>query len=340
MTVPYTFGNESSPIPLSQLDANFAAPVTFATTAGNIINSAQPAITSVGVLTSLSVSGNVVSSNVVSSGVIVSSGNISGANVLSTGNMSAYGTVIGTNISAIGNLTANIITAATLIQTPYNIIGGNISTGGNITAQGKISATGNVETAQYFIGNFQGNITGNLSVGGSNTQILFNNNGNVGAAGGLTFDSGSNIFTVLGNIVSTNLKINGTTQLVGVATAPTATIGTANNQIATTAFVSSTVGAFGTIASQNASNVSITGGVISSTNLTGGNIVGGNISSGNISNTNITTSTVDKITMAGGWTITPNGSTLYFGFNGSNVAKLDSAGNFTTIGDVTAFGTL
>ena len=43
---------------------------------------------------------------------------------------------------------------------------------------GNISATGNV-TADYFIGNLVGNITGNIVVTGSNTEVLYNNSGNI-----------------------------------------------------------------------------------------------------------------------------------------------------------------
>ena len=58
MTVPYTFANQTGALPLSELDANFAAVPNFANTAGTVTNTAQPNITSIGVLNSLSVTGN------------------------------------------------------------------------------------------------------------------------------------------------------------------------------------------------------------------------------------------------------------------------------------------
>jgi len=275
MTVPYTFGNESSPIPLSQLDANFAAIPNYANTAGNVVNSTQANITAVGTLISLSVAGNVVSGNLLSNGILSAISNVSAGNITTTGLVSAFGTVTGAGfstsgtISASGNITAggnisvnsvgisNVLTVTGNVTTSGNIAAtGQISAQGNILAQGIVSATGNIVTAENFIGNFLGNVTGNLSVGGSNTQVLFNNNGNVGAAGGLTYNSGSNTLGILGvvsaqgnitaggNITVTtnatvggNLQVTGTTQLVGAATAPTAPTGTANNQVATTAFV-------------------------------------------------------------------------------------------------------
>ena len=61
----------------------------------------------------------------------------------------------------------------------------------------------------------------------------------------------------------------------GVPKAPTAIGGTANTQIATTQFVASTVGALGTMSTQDANNVSITGGSFQGTvTMLGGTISG------------------------------------------------------------------
>ena len=248
-TVPYTFGNESSPIPLSQLDANFAVTPQYANTAGNVVNAVQANITSVGTLTALSVSGNINSGNLRTIGSVSATGNITSGNIDTGGMISAFGTVTGGAFTTTGNVTgANVLTGGRVSATG-NITGGNVTTAGrisvqgNILAQGIVSAIGNIVTDANFVGNFLGNITGNLSVGGANTQVLFNLNGNVGAAGGLTYNSGSNTLGILGvvsaqgNISGGNLIVAGTTQLVGVATAPTAPTGTSNNQVATTAFV-------------------------------------------------------------------------------------------------------
>ena len=42
----------------------------------------------------------------------------------------------------------------------------------------------------------------------------------------------------------------------------------------------------------------------------------------------------------GNWTITETSGVLYFATGGTNKAKLDASGNFTVVGDVTAFGTI
>jgi hypothetical protein len=47
-----------------------------------------------------------------------------------------------------------------------------------------------------------------------------------------------------------------------------------------------------------------------------------------------------SISNSGGWSVTPSGTTLFFNYNGTNVGKLDSSGNFTVSGNITAWGTV
>jgi len=54
--------------------------------------------------------------------------------------------------------------------------------------------------------------------------------------------------------------------------------------------------------------------------------------------TNATNAT--RITNSGGWNVTPSGTTLYFNYNGTNVGALDSSGNLTVIGNITAYGSV
>ena len=76
------------------------------------------------------------------------------------------------------------------------------------------------------------------------------------------------------------------------------------------------------------------------TNITGtaaGLSIGGNAATA----TSATTATsAGAITNSGGWSVTPSGTTLYFNYNGTNVAKLDSSGNLTTKANITAYGTV
>ena len=104
----------------------------------------------------------------------------------------------------------------------------------------------------------------------------------------------------------------------GIPTAPTAANGTNTTQIATTAFVQNFAGTLGTMSTQNANNVNITGGTITGTY---------GLNASGLANT-------------GGWAVTPSGTTLYFAYNGTNVAKLDSSGNLTAKASITAYGTV
>lgn len=56
--------------------------------------------------------------------------------------------------------------------------------------------------------------------------------------------------------------------------------------------------------------------------------------------TNATTATnANAIANSGGWAVTPTGTKLYFSYNGTNVASLDSSGNLITLANITAYGT-
>jgi hypothetical protein len=74
--------------------------------------------------------------------------------------------------------------------------------------------------------------------------------------------SGDN-FTVGGN-----LSVTGTSTLTGNVTAPTQSSSDNSTKVATTAFVTAKVGTLGTMASQNANAVTISGGTINSITVT------------------------------------------------------------------------
>ena len=52
------------------------------------------------------------------------------------------------------------------------------------------------------------------------------------------------------------------------------------------------------------------------------------------------TSTATISLSTANWTITESAGTLYFAYQGSNKGKLDSSGNFTVVGNVTAYGSV
>lgn len=83
---------------------------------------------------------------------------------------------------------------------------------------GELSSVGNI-SASIFKGNFEGNITGNITAAGSNTQVLFNNQGAVAGDAGFRYDALTKT-VIADNIIAGNSNIfivNG--QRVGVNTA-------------------------------------------------------------------------------------------------------------------------
>jgi hypothetical protein len=90
---------------------------------------------------------------------------------------------------------------------------------------------------------------------------------------------------------------------------------------ATKAYVDGITGGYGTMASQNASSVAITGGSITGTSITG-NISG----------------SATKLATAS-FSVEESGGKLLFKYGTTTIASLDSSGNFTTLANVNAAGT-
>jgi len=63
------------------------------------------------------------------------------------------------------------------------------------------------------------------------------------------------------------------------------------------------------------------------------------VSNAGLAATATTATSSNAISNSGGWSVTPSGSKLYFNYNGTNVASLDSSGNLITLGAVSAGGT-
>ena len=110
-------------------------------------------------------------------------------------------------------------------------------------------------------------------IGGSNTQIQYNNAGTMGGSANLTWD-GTTLYTngavsVTGNITGNYILGNGS-QLTGLP----ATYGNSNVATFMAAFGSNTISTTGSITSGNVTGGNIlTGGIVSATgNITGGNI--------------------------------------------------------------------
>ena len=195
---------------------------------------------------------------------------------------------------------------------PFTVVdaSGNITANkaniGNLTAS-IVTSTGNI-TAPYFIGNVVGNISGNLVVPGTNTSVLFNNQGNAGASNAFQFNNTSNVVTLTGNIAVTNILTNNYLYANGSPFTFQATAAGSNNQLqfnsngllnasANLTFNSST-NTLGTvnISAVDASITTIeTDGIVVNGNVSAdyftGNLIG-NVSNANIISANLLTGTL------------------------------------------------
>jgi hypothetical protein len=257
--VPFVFANSTGPIPLSELDVNFANVKAFAETAGSVTSNVQANITQVGTLTSLTVTGNVTAPNFV--GNVVGNIVVAGANteILFNDNgiaNSAAGltfTKLGNLLTVNGNISANgAITTNAVIDANTLVVSSGVI--GVPAGQLNFFLANNVPTTMYIGGhasnlylanvNSVTRIAGNVSVGGNVvganvlTTGIVSLSGNLIAGGNIT---GGNVLTTGIVSLSGNLIAGGNTALSGNATAATAANGTSTTQIATTAFVTNTV---------------------------------------------------------------------------------------------------
>ena len=188
MTVPYTFANQTGNIALSELDANFANVKAASDTAGTVTASAQPVITSVGQLTSLTVSGNIrtLSGGVYAPGYYWANGQpfLPGSSTGSYGN---------------SNVAAYLPT--------YN--GGFDNLGGNVTTTGAVNASSGIFSGRIQAGNVSGSqFTTNGVINASRTisggNILSN-----GFVSGLTLQATAGGISAFGNIAGGNITTTG-----------------------------------------------------------------------------------------------------------------------------------
>ena len=264
-------------------------------------------------------------------GLVSATGNVRGNYILGNGsqltglpatytnaNVSTFLAAFGSNtISTTGTVTSGLISAT-----------GNVL-GGNLTTAGRVSATGNIVTDQYFVGNFFGNITGNFTIPGSNTQVVFNTNGNADAVAGFTFNTaGPNLLTVLGTISSQGNVQAGNLRTAGQVSA-TGNI-TGGNLSGT-----NIAGTLTTVAQNNITSVGTLSSVTVTANVQAGNLrTAGQVSAtGNIRTANYL-SVGQDINVGGDVT-----ATSYTG-TGASLSGNVTGGNISTGGVVSATGNI
>jgi hypothetical protein len=290
LTVP---GSTNQVIYNNSGQANASAGLTFDFTSNSLVSTGT--ITGSNFLTAgyVSATGNIIGNYFVGNGSTLRS--ITGANV--TGNVAnaTFSTSAGTAATITTNAQPNITSVGTLSSL---IVSANTTTG-NLLTGGLISATGNITTSGYFLGTFQGNVSGNITVPGSNTQVLYNNSGNAGASAGLTFDSSSNSLVSTGTITGSNFLTGGYVSATGnitgnyfvgngsTLTSITGANITGNVANATYAISSGTAATVTTNAQSNITSV----GTLTSLSVSGSATAGNLLTAGIVSATgNITTS--------------------------------------------------
>ena len=215
-----------------------------ATTAGTVTTAAQPNITSVGTLTSLSSSGNVTAAYFIGNGSLLS--NINAGNIVG-----AYGNA--NVVSLLAGFGSNTI------STTGNITGGNIiGNGSALSAITVANVTGTVANATFATS--EGTATSATTAGTVTTAAQ----PNITSVGTLTSLSSSGNISATGNITGSYFFGNGS-QLTGLP----ATYANANVVSLLANFGSNSISTTGNITSGN----SLTSGIVSAT----GNVQGGNI---------------------------------------------------------------
>ena len=263
---------------------------------GTLTTAAQTNITSVGTLSSLTVTANVSGGNLTTGGQVSATGNIRTANYL----------FVSQDINVSGDVTATSYTGTSAS------LSGNI-TGGNIRTSGQVSATGNI-TGGYILGNgsqLTSLVTNTIQSGNSNV-LIGSSAGNVSI--NVNGISPLAIFTPLGQTITGIMSTTGTVTAGNVATG--GTVSATGEVTGANIRTNGTVSASGNVTAGNV----LTGGLISvAGNITGGNgLINGLVSaSGNIIGGNLSVGTG---TIAGGNIVNSNAngvgnigsSTTYF----------------------------
>ena len=302
-------GNLLSNIQGSNVTGNVTSAITanFANYAGNVTVASQPNITSVGTLTSLSITGN------------VTAGNISGANVISSNfYIGTLTTNAQPNITSVGTLTSLAVTG--------NISSGNANLG-NLVIANFFSGSGNL------LSNIQGsNITGNV------TSAVTANFANY--AGNVTLSTQPNI-TSVGTLVSLDVTGNVTTGNITAGVGSGGSITGANLVSANyfignfygTANSATTAGTVTTNAQPNITSV----GTLTSLAVTG-NISSGNANLGNLAIANFFSGSGNNLSNIQGSNVTGNVTsavTANFANYAGNVT-VASQSNITSVGTLTS----
>ena len=162
------------------------------------------------------------------------------------------------------NSTGNLVAATGVNFTGNNIINvlqyGSFQTG-NLYATGNITATAN--------------IAGNFVAPGSNTQVMYNNNGLIAGDAGMTYNASTDALTVVGNISGGNLSAGaGTITTTGNVNA--GNVNVTNRLGATTGYFTGNVDILGTLTATS-NVIANTSGIFFGNSVTGNAAIFGGV---------------------------------------------------------------
>ena len=210
--------------------ANGTCNVTVVSSGGNV----SVGVGGVSNVAVFSTAGVNVTGNVLTSGLISATGNVSGGNIIagtgSGGNISGANVITANAVTTTGNITGGNILTAGLITATGNVTSGNLSTtlvtattlsatgnvqGGNLRTAGLISATGNI-TGGNILGNGAGlsgiNAFGNIAVSGETTVSADSTSDTLTFAEGtgisITTDAANNVITI-GSVTTDSIFATG-----------------------------------------------------------------------------------------------------------------------------------
>ncbi|CAB4166420.1 hypothetical protein UFOVP849_33 [uncultured Caudovirales phage] len=256
-----------------------------------------------------------------------------GSNTVSTtGNVTAgYFIGDGSQLTGLPASYGNANVAAFLPTYTGNLAGGNLSIGNDAVISNDLTVGGTI------YGTFAGNISGNLVVPGSNTQVIFNKSGNAGASANFTFNEATNIMTVngtanvgtlnaTGNVTGGNIAGNGAGLSAITGANVTGTV--ANATFATSAATATTASTANSVAGAN-----VTGTVASATQANTANVansVSGSNVVGAVANATFATSAASATTAG---TVTTNAQPNITSVG--TLSTLSVSGNIATGGILT-----
>jgi len=312
--------------------------------AGVLTTASQPNITSIGTLSSLTVTGNASAGNLTVSGVANlgggSGGNLTGANVISANYVNVSVDLTVTGNANIGNGTGGSITGANLLSANYVNVATQLTVAGNLVTSG---VSGNISGANVISANTvnvanDAIITGNLTVNGNLIYVNVENlavedpiinlqTGPNGAAP--TSNSGKDVGTAL-NYYDTQARVAFMGWDVSNAEFGFGSVTTITNEVVT--FTD-----YGNVrANYFIGNGSLLTGIsTSSANISNGtsnvNIAtsGGNVTVGVAGNANILTVTGTGIVVSGTANLGNVGNVKITGGTANYFLQTDGAGNLT-----------